>query len=259
MRSARAGTPLRGGGGAGPADRTAAPRIPSARPHPAVPAAVRERARRTVSPTGPLLAGLLLLAACGPPAAPPRPAPDDLLKAATQRLTDACLAGRGLTPPRPGGTAPPGREEPVADALFGTGPTELALALPTGHTVRAHTDGCLARAQQQLYGDQAAWFRASVTVNNLRPLAEARLGEDPAYAAALARAKTCADDDAGCVRASGLPQLRARLAPALLAEVRAAHHEEIAAYDRLRDRAAHRATAVLAAVPAPPGKGHPPR
>ncbi|WP_199922814.1 hypothetical protein [Streptomyces sp. NRRL S-87] len=267
MRRARAGTPLRGEGEAAPAnraERTGAPRIPSALPdpalpHPAVPAAARARAGRTASRTGPLLAGLLLLAACAPPAPPPHPAPDDLVKAATRRLTDACLADRGLAPPRPGATAPPGREERVADALFGTGPTELALALPTGYTVRAHTDGCLARAQQQLYGDQAAWFRASVTVNNLRPLAEARLGDDPAYTAALARAKACDDGDAGCVRASGLPQVRARLEPAVLAEVRAAHREEIATYDRLRDRAAHRATAVLAAVPAPPGKGHPPR
>ncbi|WP_260610365.1 hypothetical protein, partial [Streptomyces sp. WAC06614] len=186
-------------------------------------------------------------------------APDDVIKAATRTLTDACLTGRGLTPPRPGGNMPAGQERQVAAALFGAGPAELSLTLPTGYTVRAHTDGCLAQAQRQLYGDQADWFRASVTVNNLRPLVQQRLGQDPAYAAALARRAACAEADTGCVRASGLPELRARLEPALLAEVRAAHRTEIAAYDRLRDRAAHRAAGVLAEPPTPHEKGHVPQ
>ncbi|MCB5163938.1 hypothetical protein LG634_03685 [Streptomyces bambusae] len=199
-------------------------------------------------PGAAILCGALVLAGCAPGHRPDGAARDDLIKAATLRLTDECLAARDLTPPEPGRKLPPGQERRVTAALFGTGPAELSLTLPTGYTVRAHTDGCLARAQQQLYGDQAAWFEASVTVNNLRPLTEQRLGEDPAYAAALARGRACAEGDAGCIRASGLPQVRARREGVLAAEVRAAHGEQIAAHERLRARAAQRATAVLAAV-----------
>ncbi|MEU3777719.1 hypothetical protein AB0F11_31890 [Streptomyces sp. NPDC032472] len=143
-------------------------------------------------------------------------------------------------------------------AMFGAAPAELSVTLATGYTVRAHTDGCLAEAHRFLYGDQARWFRAEVTVNNLRPEAQARLGEDPAYRAALARRAACDDHDAPCIRASGLEELRTRLEPARLAEVRAAHRAEITAYDQLRDRALHRAAALLAAAPPPNRKGHDP-
>ncbi|WP_437074179.1 hypothetical protein [Streptomyces sp. enrichment culture] len=63
--------------------------------------------------------------------------------------------------------------------MFGTGRAELSLTLPSGHTIRQHTDGCLARAQQRLYGDQERWFRASTTVNNLK--SRAPEGERTAY------------------------------------------------------------------------------
>ncbi|WP_405585379.1 hypothetical protein [Streptomyces sp. NBC_01092] len=143
-------------------------------------------------------------------------------------------------------------------ALFGTGPAQLSVTLSTGYTVRMHTDGCLAQALRYLYGDQASWFRAEVIVNNLRPEAQARLGEDPRYRAALARRAACPDKDTRCVRASGLEELRAALEPDRLTEVRRAHRKEIATYDRLRDRAVHRAADVLAARPTPHQKGHDP-
>ncbi len=118
------------------------------------------------------VAGLLacLLTACATAAPGPRPSPDDLVRAATQRLTDVCLRRQGLVPPRPGHTPPTASgQRRFAEALFGAGRAELSLKLPTGHVVRAHTDGCLAAAQRRLYGDQRRWFRASVIVNNLRP------------------------------------------------------------------------------------------
>lgn len=147
-----------------------------------------------------------LLTGCAEPA--PRPAPDDVLKAATQRLTDGCLTRQGLTPPRPGRTPSPAAEQRrVDDALFGTGRAELSVVLPTGYAVRAHTDGCLAAAQRRLYGDQRRWFRASVIVNNLRPEAE----------------HTHRD----------------------LAEVRARHSAEIADWRRLRAHALSEATSPL--------------
>ncbi|MFI6810127.1 hypothetical protein ACIBO6_34810 [Streptomyces luteogriseus] len=57
------------------------------------------------------------------------------------------------------------------------------------------------------------------------------------------------------MRESGLDDVRARLEPARLAEVRAAHREDIATYDQLRDRALHRAARLLAGRPAPSRKG----
>ncbi|MFE1558608.1 hypothetical protein ACFW6V_26970 [Streptomyces sp. NPDC058734] len=169
-----------------------------------------------------VLAGFAVLAGCAAkapaPGPGPGPGPDELIKAATQRLTDACLTRQGLVPPRAG----PGRPRDAGDrrvsaALFGAGPAELSLALPTGHVVRAHTDGCLAAAQQRLYGDQPGWFRASVVVNNLRPEAD--------------------HTHRG------------------LAEVRARHRAEIADWERLRARAVTEATTVLTS---PPPKGNPP-
>lgn len=160
-------------------------------------------------PAGPLMAGLLagcLLTGCAAPT--PRPAPDDVVKAATQRLTDGCLTRQGLTPPRPGRSpSPTAAQRRVDDALFGAGRAELSIALSTGYVVHAHTDGCLAAAQRRLYGDQRRWFRASVIVNNLGPEAE--------------------HTHRG------------------LAEVRAGHSAEIADWRRLRAHALAEATSVL--------------
>ncbi|MFG2289136.1 hypothetical protein ACGFOU_24085 [Streptomyces sp. NPDC048595] len=187
---------------------------------------------------------MLLTAGCwaqSQPTLPPsQQGRSNLIKAAQQVLVDRCMS-------RGGASGAATREQ----ALFGTGPAELSLTLATGYTVRAHTDGCLAEAHRFLYGDQARWFRAEVTVNNLRPEAQARLGKNPRYRAALARRAACSDEDTRCVRASGLAALRARLEPARLAEVRAAHREEIALYDRGRDRAVHRAAKLLAGKPTP--------
>jgi hypothetical protein len=156
-----------------------------------------------------LLASGLLLTACTATAnTPPRPSPDDVIKAATQKLTDDCLTRRGLTPPRPGAPTPSTAEQQrIADALFGAGRAELSLRLPTGYVVRAHTDGCLAAAQRRLYGDQVRWFRASVVVNNLQPEAT----------------KTHRS----------------------LAEVRARHRAEIAEFEQLRAHAFTEATSLL--------------
>ncbi|NEB00492.1 hypothetical protein [Streptomyces sp. SID13726] len=160
--------------------------------------AVRPRVR--TAPALAVLAALVLLGA-GSACTAQRtaPAPDDVIKAATRKLTDDCLTRQGITESS--------GQQRVSDALFGAGRPELSLRLPTGYVVRAHTDGCLAAAQQRLYGDQDRWFRTSVVVNNLAP--EAAEAHRP------------------------------------LSEVRAAHRAEIAEYRRLRARALTTATALL--------------
>jgi hypothetical protein len=170
----------------------------------------------------------------------------DLIATAEQVLVNQCLHSRGAA-------GPPPRQE----VLFGAGPAELSIKLTTGYTVRAHTDGCLAEAHRYLYGDQERWFRAQVTVNNLRPEAQALLREDADYQAALARRAACGDHDSACIRASGIEALRTRLEPGRLAQVRTAHRDDIATYDRLRDRAVQRAAGLLADRPTTQRKGNP--
>ncbi|WP_308122430.1 hypothetical protein [Streptomyces sp. WAC04114] len=192
---------------------------------------------------------VLLAGGCSGPSQPTLPTSEqgrsELIKAAQQVLVDRCMTGRGAA----------GQSASQEDALFGTDPAELEVTLATGYTVRTHTDGCLAQAHRHLYGDQARWFRAEATVNNLCPEAQARLEDDPRYRAALARRAACPDKDTRCARESGLDDVRARLEPARLAEVRAAHREDIATYDQLRDRALHRAARLLAGRPSPSQEG----
>ncbi|MEV5321815.1 hypothetical protein AB0K92_29945 [Streptomyces sp. NPDC052687] len=119
------------------------------------------------------------VAACTRPG-PPSLSDDDTVRAAQLLLTDRCLIRQGLTPPRPHRRpSDAGEQRRVSDALFGSGRAELSLTLPGGPEVRQHSDGCLARAQQRLYGDQERWFRASTLVNNLK--SRAPEGERTAY------------------------------------------------------------------------------
>ncbi|WP_346346611.1 hypothetical protein, partial [Streptomyces sp. SID161] len=180
----------------------------SLRPMPSRPA-------RSLRPVSAVLAALCLLggaAGCADHPARIGLSADDTIKAAQRALTDQCLARRGLTPPG-SGAGPRGEAEQrrVSQALFGTGPAELSLSLPTGYRVRAHTDGCLAAAQRTLYGDQRAWFHASTIVNNLGPEAAYR-GVD-------------------------------------LASVRRTHRTELADWRRMRSRALERARALLNRAP----------
>ncbi|MFI1935797.1 hypothetical protein ACH44C_01170 [Streptomyces purpureus] len=214
----------------------------------------------------------LLLTGCttpGPgPDAPARnsapvtdPAEDDLLKTAQLTLVTRCLARQGLALP----TRTHSTEDPrLQSALFGTGPSELSLTLPTGATVTAHTDGCLADALHTLYGDQRRWFHAQVTVNNLRALAADRMKTDPAHRAAMARWTDCAATRPRgtlpdrvppavadrCAVQSGLMDVRARLEPAELARVRAERRDQLTTYQQLRTRALRRASALTGAQPA---------
>jgi len=220
---------------------------------------------------------LSALGGCATPTGAGRDAPalhrterarDDLIKAAQQVLVERCLAGRGLSSKADAdadaGERREGGRDDAADrrlqgALFGRGRTELSVTLATGYTVRAHTDGCLAAAQRELYGDERRWFRAEVVVNNLRAEARLRLKDDPDHRAAHGRWLHCVTLDHGprperpapavvarCDRESGLDEVRARLEPALLNQVRAERRDQLTTYRQLRTRALHRAADLYA-------------
>ncbi|MEU6880361.1 hypothetical protein [Streptomyces sp. NPDC046712] len=210
---------------------------------------------------GTLVAALLLVGcstATPGPTVPPTPqAQDELLRTVERTLVDSCLGARGLTLAVRPRTDDDDRR--LQAALFGAGPHELSLTLATGHTVTAHTDGCLAAARQTLYGDQTRWFRAQVTVDNLRAEAQARMKDDPAHRSALERWIRCAAPPGAprperpdpavavrCERESGLADVRARLEPAELAEVRALRADQLTSYRQLRTRALRRAAELSA-------------
>ncbi|MVO84116.1 hypothetical protein GPA10_04860 [Streptomyces sp. p1417] len=153
---------------------------------------------------------VLTVAGCTSPTRSTSMPPNEVIKTAQRDLTEGCLTRQGLAPPRPGArpaSAP--RQQQVTRAVFGAGRTELSVKLPTGYSVRAHTDGCLAAAQRTLYGDQRRWFRVSTVVNNLKP--EAAFRKEP------------------------------------LAEVRTRHRADLAEWRRLRARALINAKAHLQA------------
>ncbi|KAA6212260.1 hypothetical protein CP973_22745 [Streptomyces albofaciens JCM 4342] len=76
-------------------------------------------------------------------------------------------------------------------ALMGPAPVGLSATTPTGVTITASTQGCLAHAQRALYGDLGAWFRAKVITMNLQPLYVAQVRADPRYAAAVRQWSAC--------------------------------------------------------------------
>ncbi|MFF5761007.1 hypothetical protein ACFY8F_00565 [Streptomyces tanashiensis] len=211
----------------------------------------------TVTPDGP-----------GPGGVPVgKAAQDELLKSAEHRLVVDCLDSRGLTlTARP---RAPDEDRVLQAAMFGAGPRELSVTLATGATVTANDDGCLATARHRLYGDQRRWFRAQVTVDNLRAEAQARMSADPAHRAALARWTRCASPPgrprsdrpdpavaARCARETGLEDVRARLEAAELVTVRTLRRDELTTYRQLRDRALRRAAELSATTHPKKGSTH---
>jgi hypothetical protein len=85
---------------------------------------------------------------------------------------------------------PPAEYGGYLAALAGGG-EELAVELPTGVTVRSDAGGCEAEAQQELYGDRAAWFRASRITDNLVPLFVASIEGDEEFRRARATWAAC--------------------------------------------------------------------
>ncbi|MFJ6793418.1 hypothetical protein [Streptomyces sp. NPDC091268] len=93
---------------------------------------------------------------------------------------------------------PAQRRAAARTALMGRSPVGLSAEAPTGMTLTASTEGCIAQAQRTLYGDLAGWFRAKVVTMNLRPVQETWVREDRRYADAVG-------EWAACMRAAGRP------------------------------------------------------
>ncbi|MEU9379055.1 hypothetical protein AB0D94_35595 [Streptomyces sp. NPDC048255] len=220
-----------------------------------------------------IAAVVLLLTSCANPPSASRPeipagdqAQSDLIKSAQLALVTRCLSGQGLTVPslQEHPKAASAGDKRFQAAYFGTDPRELSLTLPTGYTVTANTDGCLADAQRVLYGDQKRWFQAEVIVNNLNAEARARMATDPDHRAATARWERCTGhltrtrpdqpDPAvtdRCNRESGLAEVESRLEPTLLAKVRTERREQLSAYRQLRTIALQRALDLTSGAKAP--------
>ncbi|MFJ6793726.1 hypothetical protein [Streptomyces sp. NPDC091268] len=219
------------------------------------------------SVTALLVTGCAHAATTAPPIPAGEQARDDLIKSAQRVLVTRCLDGKGLSLPATQAPRPETPEDKrVQAAVFGNDPRELSITLPTGHTVTANTDGCLADAQRALYGDPKAWFEADVIVNNLRAEARARMTTDADHRAAVARRTHCVEQSSSgirqprqqdravaerCDRESGLLEVEARLEPALLAKVRDERRDQVDVHKHLRMVALRRAQSLAGAATTP--------
>ncbi|MGW5771077.1 hypothetical protein ACWEVY_18275 [Streptomyces longwoodensis] len=84
------------------------------------------------------------------------------------------------------------RRKAYDDALDGgIDAPESTAELPNGATVRRRMGGCVAEAEQRLYGDPTAWFRARKTASNLQPLYVPQVMRDKRFVAALGVWSAC--------------------------------------------------------------------
>ncbi|MFC8425504.1 hypothetical protein ACFUN7_32465 [Streptomyces sp. NPDC057236] len=167
-----------------------------------------------------------------------------------------------------------GRRAEAMDALHGRTPNALSVKLPTGREVSRSDEGCTARAEDELYGDLAAWFRAEAITQALSIARQAKVVADPAYTRAVDRWSICMrgrglaypdpaaararflDGSAGaswaeerrtalaetkCAASSGLTSTAARLSSRYGDALRAEHSEVFRERDRLAREALPRA------------------
>ncbi|MEU2242698.1 hypothetical protein ABZ572_25190 [Streptomyces sp. NPDC018338] len=143
-----------------------------------------------------------------------RPTPDESLTVG-YLLTDAAWARRNgygsriaarvlaarKTDPNPlyVDGLPPERRAAYRRALDGgAGARTLSVEAPGGGTIGRRLGGCEETAQNRLYGDPAAWFRAAKTATNLTRLYVSKLSRDPEFTSAQAAW-------AACMRRAGHP------------------------------------------------------
>ncbi|MFI6480848.1 hypothetical protein ACIBH1_23175 [Nonomuraea sp. NPDC050663] len=85
----------------------------------------------------------------------------------------------------------PQRRSLALTLLHGRDPEGLAAPMPSGGVLTASDTGCVAWAQDELYGDVRAWYRARNVAVALDLQIRQRVTADPAYRAALGRWSAC--------------------------------------------------------------------
>ncbi|MEU6480991.1 hypothetical protein ABZ858_29760 [Streptomyces sp. NPDC047017] len=85
----------------------------------------------------------------------------------------------------------PRRRTLYTDALMGTAAHRVDATLPNGEVVFLYTDGCLSRAEQDLYGDLRKWLVASTVVANLPYEVDDLIAKDRRLAATVRPWSTC--------------------------------------------------------------------
>lgn len=172
----------------------------------------------------------------------------------------------------------PARRAAALVAMNGETPDGLEITTPEGVTLTRNPGSCVSRAQQQLYGDLAAWFTAKSTTDFLDTERVTAVESDAGYRAAAARWSGCmagsgyrfpdpqrlhstlpdaehpmprerevamAVTEARCAGYSGLGEVAARLDARFAARSRTEYPKEIADYDTLRANALPRAWALV--------------
>ncbi|MFJ6656384.1 hypothetical protein ACIQNG_08480 [Streptomyces sp. NPDC091377] len=209
---------------------------------------------------------------------------DDIARARAQgygsRVQRGLLARRQRGPNATYRESLSARDRARYSATLAGDPADGALTaeLPTGGTLVTPRGGCRATAQQELYGDRAAWFRANGIAMNLTPLWVPALVEDPRFTEALTAWSACmrgkghsfadpravrtalprltegqreakayatevrlAVAEATCARDSALADTARALKPVYVARARARYGEELALHGRLQRAALARA------------------
>lgn len=174
-------------------------------------------------------------------------------------------------------TLRPDRRAAYATALDGAGPDGpgVLVTLPGGGIEGESTQGCVATAEQRLYGDFSAWFRASTVVSALPGVWRAQVVSDPAFIAATREWAACmrrhgydyanpaaaraaltesgnrrtevatATAEATCADTTGLAAVARRLDARDSATVRARYGAAVTARSRMRFAALPRARAIV--------------
>ncbi len=86
---------------------------------------------------------------------------------------------------------PPEQAQQWNDALTGTDSGRLTVELPDQDSVTTYTDGCVASARTQLFGDLQTYIRTKYAVRFIDSTVVDRVYADPAFAAVNAAWSTC--------------------------------------------------------------------
>ncbi|WP_198541958.1 hypothetical protein [Parafrankia colletiae] len=87
---------------------------------------------------------------------------------------------------------PPADQERALETLNGRqSAARLEVRTPDGVTMGRISDGCTSQAQQEIYGDLAAWFRATSVTDSLAALWRADVTGDGRFQSAVRRWSSC--------------------------------------------------------------------